>query len=951
MNIDMLWSTLMANPNLVNPEGTYEWLRRQKHSPLARRLIGIDSGPINRLQWGQLCRRWREDLGIAPTALEIVALAAAELSIVEIVHPEDVLSLSRERSPFNHAFFQFEDLVDVWHEVIRRDCGALEPPGRETLDHLFGLTALSLVMRAGVLDPKRLLAVVSALVEGSILRLDMGLHPALIGSDAAGGCTFRVYPDSVTDALCARVFNHPNGEGKKIAGKLLSEVHLHQLIVARMKAHGVPKPNLPTSLGRLLYFASSSLRVFSQPLCLEHAFGSVNSEPFSPMCSTSWECGHSRVRVVDSLLPKAAIRDRQKFPKIPWLTDLGVAIRAFRKEDRSALDHLPTQIEFKKFLPRLILHFATHLLENRSNAKRTLKPITIYYQTRIIAQALSLNPIEALMSEADARAFQVSLEVFDRDLESLHQRVRLRKALHNFREFCPAARDAKLLAFSDDSGPNAIVIGETEFQNARRILRRTLLLAKMPAWQIDEIEMLACLSYRLGLRTSEAWFLELKDIHRSRGELDIIIRSNRRYTLKKTTSERKLPAGVLMPKDERELLERLYLDRKESGLPNDKLIRMECAKDTASRKIAGALKLAARNNLAVQRHLRHSFGTWLLVRLVEISSETSKVREFFPSGVIPPPLPKEAWPRLVRGKTAPTRNLLFVMKDTMGHVTWTTTLRNYIHCMDQIWADSAMRALAARTGESNGMLAAASGLGTSTAYRLLQSSGTAEVLRKVWKQPTKLPAPAANDATSSDEFLALDAIAGAIALQQISSVSATEAAKLFDVTEAAVKSGLELLKPSRKLKPPSEPAWEEAFNLAQRYFSLTSSERAAVREGFRCYMRRKRSRGALAVFTNGDQLPELQSVVDAFSTMNLELDYILFSSQQRKVSSPPAWAGRIFQSAVSVQKLVATNTKAPSATNWLGIRPRHFRATDRQSFAQALRYFGNLSQLDRPKFA
>ena len=945
-NIDLLWASLMANPGVPNPEGTYDWLRRQKHSPLARRLIGTDTGPIKNQQWGQLCRRWREDFDLPPTALEVVALAAADLSIIDVVYPDEIISLSREPSPFSHAFFRFEEMADSWHGVVQLDCAALPSPGKEALDGLVGLAALALILRSGVLASEQLLAIIATLMDGSLRRLGADQHPVYLAMDASGGCRFRVYPDPVTDALCARAFNHPDGQAKQNFRQIVSESHIFQLILARMQAHRVPKANLPTSLGRLLYFASSSLRIFSQPLCLEHAFGSVSSESLSPHCSTAWEFGLARTRVVDSLLPTVPLRDRQSFPDSPWMTDLGSAIRKSLTTGPGALDRLSSTDHFKDFVPHLTLLFARYLLEHRVNGKKALKPITVYYQTRIIAQALSFAPIEALNTEADASAFQASLQAFDRDLISPHHKVRLRKALHHFRQFCPVAGDVKLPFFFGHSGPNAIVIGEAEFQAAKRILRRTLLLAKTPAWQVNEIEMLACLSFRLGLRTSEAWFLEVKDIHLARGELDILIRSNGRYTIKKSASQRRIPAGVLMPKCEREALEHIYHERKKSAAASDMLFQIQCSPETASRKIAGALKLATRNNLTVQHHLRHSFATWLLVRLVESSSDASRVREYFPQGVVPPILSPEAWSRVVRGKPAPARSLLFAVQKLMGHAQWTTTLRNYIHSLDQIWADSALRALAARDGDSHSLLVAAVGLGKSSAYRLLNASGTTGLLRHAWKLPTETPDPVSGDTSAPEALLALDAIAGAVAVHRRTRISLAAAADLFDVPESEVARANERLNPMEALDPPTESAWKEAMVLGHQYLSMSASKRAVVQRGIKCYVARRRAKGAIAVFTNDEQLSAARMTVDAFTEMNIDFDFILFSTGHRKFGTAPKWAGPLLTGARNVQTLAATNSKAASPANWLGIRPRHFNDPDRTSFAQGFRRFANLIEID-----
>jgi len=209
------------------------------------------------------------------------------------------------------------------------------------------------------------------------------------------------------------------------------------------------------------------------------------------------------------------------------------------------------------------------------------------------------------------------------------------------------------------------------------------------------------LGYRLGLRRNECASLLMRDVatleHSDVIFGEIIVRANKFHDGKSASATRRLPLWLLMPQEQERLIE--WVKQKRAAATTKAvshqplfhrpdLDHLPLGDAELFRPIQVALKTATGDEHVRYHHLRHSFVTLTLLRLMEGS----------PMALIP-----DAWQRDDSGDIAlpnatsdvsnraglapqdtPTRKRLWQLALWAGHASPKETLRSYTHLLDWI---------------------------------------------------------------------------------------------------------------------------------------------------------------------------------------------------------------------------------------------------------------------------
>jgi len=921
MDAPAFWSAYAPTIDPAQFEYAADWLAAQSRSPVARRLLGRSGGQIERRQWTKLRHKWDQDPARPPFVLRTIARAAVAAGHVDMVTPDDHDSLQREPSPFLPSSFAGDIAVRNWHEALEAEClglGAIRDQAGAR--RLCGLVALALALRSGVYTEDGLQSTIAALLQESMERRQIGRRVFLTSKIDGLAKPLRIPVDRVTDLLCGRL-----REAKGFLADLSAEETLDEWLpkeaVECLARHCVLGDQAPTSLREVLVRIISSRRLLSEPICVEYCAGAIQSTPYLVQDDKASDRVEALAVQIDSLLFKGHLRGRQEFEDQPWLGDLAGCLVDRETASHDIRNLLRSDPGFRDGVALFVARFALWLIEHPYKKNRYFAVDTVKRYVWVIAHWMAGVPETAAIL-VNPELLQDSALAFDAALQSGDYRVQLRKALGLFKRFHPLAKVIRLPYFEFRRPVSAIILGENAYQEVLRVLRRTLLLDKsLTRAEVDDVLMIVCLCYRLGLRTSEARLLEVRDVHIQGDSLEIIVQPNFWRRLKTDAARRRMPADALMLPEELAQLRRIVHSRNvklnEPGL----LFQIRQSSKLISRKIAGAMKIVTGNELAVQHHLRHSFGTWTFARLIEASYESSQIRGFFPAGAVPPRLSSAATARLVMTAKGSARDLLYVVQRLMGHARTSTTMANYIHCMSEVCGDASERAMLSYGADSTALIVAASGLSRSTAFRTLHQGGADGLIHRVWggrgAQNESAPSPRSH----WDSIEQLEALAGALNLHRAQGIAYEEIASLFSVDEHLVRNLDARLPQDVKLEAPCARVRAEVATLAERYFSFSAEWRHVVSKGLHAYCRNKWSLRAVAVFTDRRQFADAKAAISSLEKLGIESEFVRFRGREIGPAALPVWARFYARRLRRHAEVSASNGDSGAPSNWIGVRP------------------------------
>ena len=241
--------------------------------------------------------------------------------------------------------------------------------------------------------------------------------------------------------------------------------------------------------------------------------------------------------------------------------------------------------------------------------------------------------------------------------------------------------------FSKRSGPpetrvNANLVSQTEFDRLKTVLgfednnRSRTATACL---------LVAIFGFRCGLRRNEVLFLRVRDIM-GRHKPELVLRPTSKRGLKTSGSSRRIPLHLLLPPDEMALLHE-WLSQHELLGKEALLFEMlgrpmePMPESNLMRPIREALHRATGDQTLSFHTLRHSFASWLMVRLAGNAAKLRSAAPFLDHPEFEEPRVM-ALRKSLLGNEYLGRPAAFAVSSLCGHADLSTTFANYLHLSD-----------------------------------------------------------------------------------------------------------------------------------------------------------------------------------------------------------------------------------------------------------------------------
>ena len=665
----------------------------------------------------------------------------------------NVLTPRYYTNPFRRDVVTAQARVRVWRgqlAVAIKKVGPEEPPSR-------GLVLLSAALYGGIFDTDLLVAVARALGE---LPSTLGLanqRPYLQISVAwrkMRDLTRRTwYPDPLTATLISRIrAGQPEfGEGKNLR---YNDVLLDEMIAA-LRSGRIDSANEPKSLetfftdlrvvcqldmpSLLAAYAAHDIRSQGLPAStLERIYSVRPAQPVSP--DTSKQAQHRREledkKVLESLAdnpPNQELEWEIQLRKVLAQQDRGDALNILNKLRRD---------EFPQGSARSLICEFTRDLISKQMEMTTVRPwvrtVVRHIGTALQEAEADLIVLSRVSSEVLEDIYREAIEELDPEIETPSLRKRLAQSFRAFHDFLVRKHkvkpllDSSLLSVHGIGTPvDANLITVEEYHKILDWLDRNWPHTVHPGLR-SLARMMVILGFRCGLRRTEALGISCHAVCGLGPKPELLIQPSFRHRLKSDSSKRRLPL-FLIPEQERRLFFHLVTQGKSEqnkeyiSTPALLTIAGSHGQEISARRLIPIIHQAMRavtNDPSLKfHHLRHSFATWTLMRLM--------IGE---SGICPKQfehLPKtQAWlaqsgkfcAQIYDVLPSTTRMHAYLVAQMMGHGHPSVTLRYYVHGMDWL-LDSYLRAIPEFQPNSR-TVALASGLAVRTAYNITKQGAT-----------------------------------------------------------------------------------------------------------------------------------------------------------------------------------------------------------------------------------
>lgn len=498
----------------------------------------------------------------------------------------------------------------------------------------------------------------------------------------------------------------------------LSEKKLHSDIVDFLKRMGFDRLELPSTLDRFIDFASSywesrtamidihfvRQRFLSQSLTRESWLRIQQcTETKSPAVQTIFNnrTNYDEFAEDDSNVDDDLVKD--SVSSFHWFKEVQGSVMLQRTDSikQTAISLLEGQLTPPA---PTYLGWLVSMLDGRSSSGHSLSESTItkYFllATPLLISVLGTDDPKTL-DPADLTMTYQSLLV---EHSGSHPKSLLAKAIREFHFFL--ARGNKRLQLKDTrevlgdeavlSPVEARVITFDEYESAKSLLQEKL--RKYPKFKVQAALLLLILTFRLGLRRSEAAMLLIADFHLE-GNPMLLVRPHAQRRLKSDNSKRSLPIKYFLSVDEMRFVRSYIASRHsvESSQPLSQFVFGNPDEDRALMPIETLVdwihecirKVTGDRTLHLH-HLRHSFGTWTYLKLrapdhpilIEAFSFLPKTHMQLRKG-------RRLRTQLLGTGVHPQRGYAFAVARLLGHSGPHVSLEHYIHACDLVvWADT-----------------------------------------------------------------------------------------------------------------------------------------------------------------------------------------------------------------------------------------------------------------------
>jgi integrase len=597
-----------------------------------------------------------------------------------------------------------------------------------------------------------------------------------------------------------------------------------------------------------------------------------------------------------------------------------------KRFDTQHLGLLSLEGDYSTGAARLAMRYALKMVEGGAASQIQLGASTSWRHVRIILLWLSSLPDGRDWDDLTSEDLRASAEEFDKGISNVHRRYLFRCALSTFGTFFPEAKAIRLKSVDVNESASSYVFSEPQFHEACLQMRRRLTRFRATPLEIDATEHVMRFGFRFGLRAGCCYYLEVRDLHIAGNEVEVVLRR----ALKTDNGRRKIPAHALMTPSELDDLRAWHAERLRTDGPKGRLFPLKAPSNDVSRRISLALKVATGQDVVDRHHFRHSFATWLNVRLTELANPEAKIRDFFPVDVVPPRLSPDAWPSLFGGREpGPTKRILSVLQSFLGHASTDTSACHYIHGLDQLWSDAMHRRLESLGLGTRKMLVEACKLPRSTAYRLLETGNLDGLFTAVWGLPAS---NYLGDSTPTSKMLnSLIALNNAISCVRAEKASVNHAARLFSVSEPALIKAMSAVQIVLPFDCGTLEDRRDLAALVKEYEMLPEESRATTIDALSVFLQHRQSRGDIAAFFDSNEIEDAVRVVACFRLLGIEFACVRYfpsysarnsaARSRPNLRSLPTWARRDEFRGIGVERRQLPVGRACGPEGWFGLRP------------------------------
>jgi integrase len=470
------------------------------------------------------------------------------------------------------------------------------------------------------------------------------------------------------------------------------------------QAAEIPKALRPRSFRQLNRWARAKHAFVVPPFLRETQTGRFPSTAL-PLAAHRRFCTGERIWTAnDRLPPRPGSEPTEALSVEPptVATPLSAEMRALKRVlsvlgakgmERAARRH-QLQVRQQRETPNLgavsqwICHWAVHLLASQTKQRR-ISTIVRYVRPvrRYLPPLFAGTGSQALTSQEWEDRFQ---EAIDQASDGLAP-----YAIYLFARFITAQPDGPDFDPDEFEGIDSVhrvdanLVSVADFESAMRLLKADT------QRETRMLRLLAVLGFYAGLRRGEALHIRLGDIS-GRAQPWLFVRRNEHHRLKRTSSQRCLPLGALLPTRWLAELQAWILACEFEGSSTSRERLLFCAPGKDQRPINASESIAAIRDVLrqvtgdqslVYHHLRHSFANWTLIRLLAPQLPLEAWRERFAAL-------QDAWfePASCRALREavlfprvgdqPVRHAAYALARLMGHAQIGTTLRSYLHLTD-----------------------------------------------------------------------------------------------------------------------------------------------------------------------------------------------------------------------------------------------------------------------------
>lgn len=336
-------------------------------------------------------------------------------------------------------------------------------------------------------------------------------------------------------------------------------------------------------------------------------------------------------------------------------------------------------------LTLLLVAWCLHLCQHGTRAKKNIAFNTVKKYVPMVARALLPNEIKADFLSMDADDYEsLYLDI----IETLppERKDDVAGRLYEFHHFLIQAYSAEELSwaciFRASSGGKVNYFADANIVSEEEYLAIQDTIAKHPDLNVRtkiQYQVLLLLGYRFGLRFSEAFHLQHRDIQQFDDEILLSVRSNIYGDLKTTAAQRIVPLLEKLSGQERTALEQLIQATGSWADADDQAALMASGRN--DRTLIDKNEAAAHLSLFIKEitgdaklrfhHLRHSWATRFYAYHYQGSN---------PAVTASKSTDNTQWNRFIG--LHHTRYPLASIATALGHIDEATTLTSYVHSVD-----------------------------------------------------------------------------------------------------------------------------------------------------------------------------------------------------------------------------------------------------------------------------